>query len=223
MEITTLVIGVLIGFMALSNRRIIFILKIILCISTSYLPLKIIYHDLRLWSFNEYNDNNFKILFHSNLFTLGIIISSLLYFILYVSLPKVLSIFMDKRERKIYGIYTSLTSDDINTITVISEKYLRKIYKLTLRYFKKPMKIINEEEILTYNQFNHIINSFFCITINLIIVLIFVIKLNTLFMCIISLMTILIYWLFIRIIPVYLHAKKLISNVYIDEHNSLVR
>lgn len=221
MDIVSFVAGILLTLITLSLKRFFWLLRIAMCILTSYLILKIWRPYLRLWDITEYTDENFKFLIHSDLLFPSISITLISLAVFYWIIPMILNKWVVKKmEKRIRDFYSSLPPAEIRMVIM---KVIRPIicfgcnlvYAFRLEIPKRRMT--EEEETITYAEFLESWLISLATVFNAILISPFLLGLGWAFSLL--LIVIIFQTLIIIFAPTVIYSKSIINKVVVEFNN----
>lgn len=217
MDIALLLIGYLLGMISIINT-----IRFALSCASSYIVMKMIFPNLHIWKFEDYNDWENYVLFWDfewKWLCIGLVVLFICLF--YWWLPKFfIKIISEKIGNRIQKIYSSLSNRQIFKAKGFARWGLRKFY-FYASYIYTPDEKLDIQQAPSYNYMSKVYARMFSMAIHTVIVFIFLfnnfwIYLSSFFVIVLS--SILILW----IIPVFFVAKNHILNIVAEEHNRFV-
>ena len=146
--------------LALTNKKISFLITTIMCIITSCWCMKLKYQYLALWNFKEYSISSLKSFFQTEYGIYSLMFMFLSYLLIYILLKKILFEIANKILKSTYNFYQRKNDKEIRQFKTVIIKIFRKIFRKTLKYFK--LEIQEKEDKVTYNKYLQFITSSIC-------------------------------------------------------------
>lgn len=155
MDIISFLAGLLLGIIGLSMDKVIWLIRLIFCMGTSYLALKVSHPNIEIWSISDYDDIHFLQLYHSDVFWPGIGWICFSFFIFYWVIPFLLSkVIRKKLEFKYSNIFQNLGQKGVRFVTrYFLDKPLRMFMRIQLMFkIGKPTERIFYNAIPEYHE-----------------------------------------------------------------------
>lgn len=216
MDYFSFIIGLLFGFLGISNKNIMNIIRTLTSAFTSYLLLSI-NNKMYLWNLSDYNNKNIINFFNSKIFNSAILFFILSFLFFYILIPYLL-------EKIIKGkIVTLIEKKFSNQNKNIGEKIIKSsvkiVYKiLVITRIGIPTKKLERKEI-TYNEISKYMIDLFSLVFHLTICICFYLSFVYAF---VSLLILLFFVINLFFIPIWLYHSKYYIKCIIDENNRYV-
>ncbi len=223
MDLIQGVIGVILGYLITTSKKILFLIQIILSGIASYIPLSLYYDNIRQFGFYDYTSENIWLFITSEIGRWGILSTLAIYALFFlVIVPYLRKYILVKRKSQIIKYIEELKiSEKINFLKT-SEPVLRKVMKFYCRINPPTKKTSIEESLVTNNFFADSFSNGLCLILLSIINSIFVFDFNLTYTILIGLLLTALMIIIIIVTPVLFFIKKWIAKIGVEVQNSFI-